>query len=202
MQHFSFTSFGCFFLNSCCSRWEAKWLKEKGHPLDKPSQQALMVFVICVISQWSDAQEKPASWWWVRLDSVCSHYVGSQLSGDAALKTITEPCRQLQHAVWENLIYHGDSGRPTTYFSLCGGWKLLTHQDDMLSGLDRGPQWVIGSCGGADIGTKPVSRGRESVSLRRSDSLCVHVREISALTEKLLYLSNQKKLLSRNSSRG
>lgn len=187
MQPFSFPALGGFFLNSCCSRCEAKWLKERGHPLGKPSQQALLiVFAIRVVSQSSDAQKKTVSWWHVRLDSVCSHYVGSQLSVDAALKTTAEPCRQLQRAVWENLIYHGDSGKLTTYFSLCGGWKLLTHQDDMLSGLDRGPQWVIGSCGGADIGTKPVSRGRESVSLRRSDSLCVHVREISALAERTL----------------
>lgn len=46
---------------------------------------------------------------------------------------------------------------------LCWDWKLMTHQGEMLSGLRRVRQWVIGSCGGADIGIKPKIRGKERV---------------------------------------
>ena len=49
----------------------------------------------------------------------------------------------------------------------------------MLSGLHRGPQWVTGSYGGADIGMKPMSRGIESVSLRVCVSVCVHALKTS-----------------------
>ncbi len=65
-----------------------------------------------------------------------------------------------------------DGGRRTTSFTL-RGWKLLTHRDDMLSELHRGPRWAIGSYGGADIGIKPVSGGIKSVSERVRESGCV-----------------------------
>lgn len=47
----------------------------------------------------------------------------------------------------------------------------------MLSGLRRGPQRVIGSCRGADIGIKPMSKGMESKSkmVRKCVCECVSV---------------------------
>lgn len=136
----------------------------------------LMAFVICVASWSNETRVKPACWWWVRSDSVCSPCVGSishtQVSVDAAQKTVGKPCRQWHWVVWVNLIYDGDSGRRTS-FSLWG-LEAAHHQDDMLSGLRRGPQQVIGSCREADIGIKPMSKGMESKS-KWPESVCVSV---------------------------
>lgn len=51
----------------------------------------------------------------------------------------------------------------------------------MLSGLNRGPQWVIGSCGGADIAIKPMSRGMGSDSKRVCVCVFMYLKPAIAL---------------------
>lgn len=62
-----------------------------------------------------------------------------------------------------DLIYQGDCGRMTTSSSV--GTASCRHtRTMMLGGPHRGPQWVIGSCGWADIGIKLMSRGCKVLS--------------------------------------
>lgn len=188
-KHFSSPASSGWFIRSCCRRCLVKWLRTGSIQSINYSQQTLlMVFVLCVVSQSSGTQENQivdGEWGWIEKSVYTACWLHQPLSGFSGCCTKDYGQTLQTRAVWVDLIYYGDGGRTTTSFPLWG-WELLTHQDDTLSRLHRGPQWVIGSCGGGDIGTKPMSRGIR-VGLRGSESLCVFMHFKPLIEPKALF---------------